>query len=104
MNGGEKNTASGSLSVVGGGLKNAASDTMSVIGGQEKNKAAGERERKRAVVADGKENETKVGFACIDGGEKIDTLVQLVPSVVDLGIKLRRLLPLVLLVVDPKIK
>ena len=36
--------------------------------------------------------------------KKIDALVQLVLSVVDLGIKLRRLLPLVLLVVDPKIK
>merc|ERR1719148_285805 len=65
-NGGEKNTASGSLSVVSGGLKNAASDTMSVVGGGEKNKAAGEA----AVVAGGKENENKGEFAFIGGGEK----------------------------------
>ena len=66
MNGGEQNTASGSLSVVGCGHKNTAPDTMSVVGGGEKNKAAGQT----AAVAGDKENDTKGGFAFIGGGNK----------------------------------
>ena len=67
MNGGEQNTASGSLSVVCDGQNTTAYDT--------------------AVIAGSKENETEGGFAFI-GGDKKHALVHLVLLVADLRIKL----------------
>merc|ERR1712194_879776 len=55
-------------------------------------------------VVNGGEKNTASGSLSVVGGGLKNALVQSVLSVVDLRIKLRRLLPLVLLVVDSKIK